>query len=256
MAQHDMNIANASGAVVRADINDAFEAIATQNSGSTAPSTTFAHQWWMDESTNILKIRNAANTAWINVATKSGSTWTLVGAILTGSHTIPLPAAALAPATTSGCGILATLEMATNDVDVDYLPFDASTQEYAHFQFRAPKSVDETTGIYVTPSWMHPSTTTNFGVVWGVQLLARSNGDALDAAWGTEQTSADTGGSTNTLYVGPETAAITPGGTWAEGDWLFGRIYRKVSDGSDTLAVDARLLGIDLRVTYTGGNDD
>lgn len=74
-SQHDYNIANAPGSVVRADINSALNAIATNNSGATEPTTTFANMWWMDTSTNILKQRDNANTAWINVASKSGTTW-------------------------------------------------------------------------------------------------------------------------------------------------------------------------------------
>lgn len=75
MSQADYLIQNANGAAVRADLNDQFEAVATLNSGSTAPSVTFAHMWWMDEANNILKIRNAANTAWINVAEKTATGW-------------------------------------------------------------------------------------------------------------------------------------------------------------------------------------
>lgn len=67
MAQHDYDISNSDGATVRADINAMAEAIATLNSGSTAPSTTFAYMWWADTANGILKRRNAANTAWISV---------------------------------------------------------------------------------------------------------------------------------------------------------------------------------------------
>jgi hypothetical protein len=65
MAQHDYNIANSDGATVRADLNAVLEAIASLNSGATAPSTTFAHMRWADTSTGLLKQRNAANNAWI-----------------------------------------------------------------------------------------------------------------------------------------------------------------------------------------------
>lgn len=78
MAQHDYNIANATAAVVRADINSALSAIATNNSGSSAPSDTFASQWWYDTSANILKIRNEADSAWLNVAYLSGSEWSVL----------------------------------------------------------------------------------------------------------------------------------------------------------------------------------
>ena len=43
MAQHDYNIANQTGANFRADLNNALNAIATNNSGDHEPSTTFAY---------------------------------------------------------------------------------------------------------------------------------------------------------------------------------------------------------------------
>ena len=63
-----MNIANQGFPATRADLNNALQAIATNNSGTSAPSTTFANQWWYDESNNKLYIRNEANNAWIQVA--------------------------------------------------------------------------------------------------------------------------------------------------------------------------------------------
>jgi hypothetical protein len=65
MAQHDYNLANQTGADFRADLNNALSAIVTVNSGSSEPSTTFAHQLWVDTSSNVLKIRNTANDAWL-----------------------------------------------------------------------------------------------------------------------------------------------------------------------------------------------
>ena len=78
MAQHDYDIANDTAANVRADINNALEAIATTNSGSSAPSTTYANQLWYDTTNNILKIRNEVDTAWINLVSldQSGGTST------------------------------------------------------------------------------------------------------------------------------------------------------------------------------------
>lgn len=67
MAQHDYVIANASGATVRADINNMALAISSNNSGSSAPSTTYAYLWWLDTSANLLKLRNSANNAWITM---------------------------------------------------------------------------------------------------------------------------------------------------------------------------------------------
>lgn len=68
-SQHDYVIDNQTGALFRADINSALVAGQTKNSGSSAPATTYAFQFWMDTSggTPILKMRNAANSAWINI---------------------------------------------------------------------------------------------------------------------------------------------------------------------------------------------
>ena len=67
MAQHDYDIANQSGANFRADLNNALDAIVSNNSGSSEPSTTFAYEWWIDTSANVLKLRNSANNAWITL---------------------------------------------------------------------------------------------------------------------------------------------------------------------------------------------
>jgi hypothetical protein len=67
MAQHDYSIADQSAAAVRADLNNALGAIATNNSGAAEPSTTYAYQWYVDTSTGTLRIRNAANNGWVSV---------------------------------------------------------------------------------------------------------------------------------------------------------------------------------------------
>jgi hypothetical protein len=64
-----MNIANQGFPAFRADLNDALGALVSNSSGATAPTTTFAHQFWVDTSTapNVLKQRNADNDAWITI---------------------------------------------------------------------------------------------------------------------------------------------------------------------------------------------
>jgi hypothetical protein len=72
MAQHDYVIDNSTGANVRADINNVLQAIATNNSGSSAPSTTVATQFFADTSAGILKLRNTANSGYVNLFTLAG----------------------------------------------------------------------------------------------------------------------------------------------------------------------------------------
>ena len=68
MSQHDFDIANQTAASARADINSALQALASLSSGNTAPTTTYANMLWYETDTNILKMRNEANSDWISVA--------------------------------------------------------------------------------------------------------------------------------------------------------------------------------------------
>ena len=79
MATHDYIISNASGAAVRADLNNALAAIASNNSAATEPTTTYAYQWWADtgSSPTVMKLRNAANSAWITLFQLDGE-WSLI----------------------------------------------------------------------------------------------------------------------------------------------------------------------------------
>jgi hypothetical protein len=81
MSQNDFNLANQGFPSMRADINSALQALATNSSGSTGPSTTYAYQWWYDTTADILKVRNAANSAWIDFASfdQGAGTWGISG---------------------------------------------------------------------------------------------------------------------------------------------------------------------------------
>ena len=65
----DYVLANQSGANFRTELNSVLAAVVSQNSGSTAPSTTYAYQFWIDTGVSpaLLKLRNSANNAWITV---------------------------------------------------------------------------------------------------------------------------------------------------------------------------------------------
>lgn len=177
-----------------------------------------------------------------------------LGAVtVAGRETIWIPAPAMVSRTTNGPAV-GTAETATNKVMIKTLDFDAATQEHAQFQLQMPKSWNEgtVTAIFV---WSHAAAAT-FAVVWGIQGLATSDDDALDAAFGTGIEVTDTGGTTNDLYRSPETAAVTIGGTPAENDVVTFQVYRNAAAGADTLSVDARLHGVALFLTTTAATDD
>lgn len=74
MPQHDFNIANQLFPPTRADINNAFVALASNSSGTSAPPAPIAGQWWADTQNNVMKFRNNTNDAWIELFTLDGGT--------------------------------------------------------------------------------------------------------------------------------------------------------------------------------------
>ena len=112
MATHDYVIANASGAAVRQDINNALAAIVSNNSSATEPGTTYAFQFWFDTTNNILKIRNAANSAWIDWITTTATA-------LLPDGTVGAPGLTFASETDSGLYRIAanTLGIATSGTE-------------------------------------------------------------------------------------------------------------------------------------------
>jgi len=168
-----------------------------------------------------------------------------------GLETIWIPAVAMWGRTTNGAAT-GSAEAATSKETSKSLDFDQTTQEFAQFVIRFPKSWNEGT-VTFAPIWSAASGTG--GVVFGLAGVALSDDDALDTAFGTAQTSTDTLIATGDVHVGPTSSAITIAGTPAAGDLVFFQVNRTVSDGSDTLNADARLLGVVLFFTTDAADD-
>ena len=98
----DYNIANASGASVRSDLNAVFDAIKTLNSGGSDPSNTAAFMPYVDTAdSNNLKIRNAANDGFVTVGSVNSANLGLLpraGGTMTGQLLADDSAGAGAPA--------------------------------------------------------------------------------------------------------------------------------------------------------------
>ena len=170
-----------------------------------------------------------------------------------GQHTIWVPAGAMTARTTTGAES-GSVETTTNKIMLQSLDFDASADEHAQFAIQMPKGWDEGT-LVAQCVWSHPSTTTNFGVVFFLQAVAFANDDAGDTAFGTAVSMTDTGGTTNDIYISPESAAITVAGSPTAEEYVVFQIYRDVSDASDDMAVDARLHGVKIHYTIDAGTD-
>ena|SRR5436190_2705647 len=170
-----------------------------------------------------------------------------------GKQTIYIPASAMISAGTSGAST-ATLESASNKLNYAVIDFDSTTQEYAHFQAAMPKSWDE--GTVTFKAFWAAGVASTGGVAWGLQGIAASDGDTIDTAFGTAVYVVDNGqSSTAKQYVSGESGAVTIGGSPAEGDLVYFRVTRDPANGSDDMAADARLIGIQLFFTTNAGND-
>jgi hypothetical protein len=180
--------------------------------------------------------------------------WVLLnpsGSAVTGTTEVYVSAGAFIPQITNGpaAGIV---EMSTNKQPVLSLDFDTTTQEYAVLWWIPPKRWDRGT-ITFTLFWTAASG--SGGVAFSLQGAAISNDDALDAAYGTAITVTDTLITANDCHVSAASAAITIAGTPAAADLIALRLSREVANGSDTLAVDAKVLGIVISYNASAGND-
>jgi hypothetical protein len=149
---------------------------------------------------------------------------------------------------------LGTTEITSAQPTLKTLDFDTTTQEYAKFSNRMPKSWDEGTVIF-NAVWSHAATVTNFGVAWQLDATAFSDDDTLATSFTTGVTVTDTGGTTDDNYMSADSSALTIAGTPVENDLVWWRLSRAVADAGDTMAIDAKLIGILIKYTTNASTD-
>jgi hypothetical protein len=160
-----------------------------------------------------------------------------------------IPAGAFVPQITNGPSA-AVRELATNDAPLLTLNFDPSTDEYAVYEWTLPPKWNAGT-ITFKAEWTAASGSGTAS--WGLQAVAISNDDALDAAYGTAVVVTDTLTAVDDRCVADESSAVTIAGTPAKGDLVRFRVFRDTS--ADTLAVDAELKGVTLFYTVDAAVD-
>lgn len=181
----------------------------------------------------------AANTVLTSNGTTSAPSFAAVSA---GATNLWIPASAWIPRTTTGCGVDST-ELSTNKVNTDQLLFDTATEEYAQAMVMMPSNYNYGT---ITARFYWTASSGSGGVAFGLRGRAYADDDALDQAQGTGQVTTDTFIVADDLHVTAATSAITLAGTPAANRPVQFEIYRQVSNASDTLGVDARLLGVEV----------
>lgn len=142
MPQNDFVISDQDGSSFLSDITSALQALASFSAGTSAPTTTYPSQMWFDTAAGLMKLRNAANTAWVTVAAFNGTTWIPYrqGVALTEAATAPIAAggtAGLLRADGSGAslsnvpgmpiGAMVDWSGAATDLPMGYLICDGAT---------------------------------------------------------------------------------------------------------------------------------
>ena len=163
--QSDQTIQNATFPNVRADINDNLEALFTQSSGASEPTTKVAFQPWVDTSSSppVWKVRNAANSAWITVGVLDPAGFEVGGVTPianggTGQTTVAAAIAALLPSQTGN----ADKALVTNGTSLLWSTITSSS--FTKYTFAAGTG----TGSTRTHVWTKPSTgSTAVVLIWG-----------------------------------------------------------------------------------------
>ncbi len=188
----------------------------------------------------------------LNTGTAEGDIPLVSDARMQGRHTLWIPASDMTPTTTNGAAV-GLVELVTNDVMRDTLDFNQTTLERAQFSVTMPKSWDHTSTIQARFQWTAAAGAGN--VVWGIKAIAYANSDPLDVAFGTTRTAAaDVMLAFNKVHASAELGtALTPAGTPADTEYIIFQVIRLAA--SDTLSGDAMLLGVELYITLSDGED-
>ena len=169
-----------------------------------------------------------------------------------GKETMWIPAVSMYPNTTNGCAAIAQTEL-SNGPEIKTLDFDKDSDEFAQFSIAFPKSWNEGT---VTFQAFFTANSTNTGTtVFVLNAVALADNGDLNTAFGTAvgPTAKAMSGTANDLAVTAESGAVTIAGSPSTDEYVFFQISRDVSE--DSLAADAKLLGIKLFFTTDAAND-
>ena len=154
--------------------------------------------------------------------------------------------------------VYATLDTITNSGDtpnqiIPVLDFSGTADEFADFQFVVPSHYTAGAGLTVVIGWSSTTAGGTDGVAWTVNFKSvTSDADDLDTkAFGTVQTFTVS----DPPSVAGEVLYPSKGVTFAaaqsplEGEILYVRIGRDISDAGDTLEEDVMLHSVEIRET-------
>jgi hypothetical protein len=253
MSTHDYVIANASGAAVRADLNNALAAIVSNNSSATEPATTYAYMWWADTTNGQLKQRNAANDGWIVVRE-------LDGTMLMEDGTAAAPGLAFASDLDTGffsaganaLGVatngIERVEFGTSEVvfndggeDIDFR-IEGDTEANLVFVDAGADTVSFRDDVYIDSSGRLLVGTSSMATASRAVFQGRSDNAAIgpDVYFQRGQTN-PASGSTLARFIFADNASspaayiqVDADGTWGSGDYPGRLVFSSTADGASS----------------------
>jgi hypothetical protein len=225
MAQHDYIISNQTFPNTRADLNNALQAIATNNSGSSAPTTLYAGQFWLDTNT-------PSSTTW-SLYIHDGSDNILFAEIDTSANTVNFTDSALDVVTDTTPQLGGNLD--TNGNNINF-----GNNDKANFGASNELQIYKATG---GNSYIQETGTSNLRIC-GTEVFLRDGADTENLAI------FRTNGANELYYDNSKKLETTSGGVDVTGTVTTDGL--NVS-GTSTLTGDVSVSG-ELNMTGTGTN--
>jgi hypothetical protein len=180
-----------------------------------------------------------------------------------GEQTIYLPAGAGTYPVAGGiaqCAPVAAFDSGSNDVFMRQCSFSATVDNALYFTIGFPKSADESVDLQVAVDWTSATTTdATDDVFWTAAVVCFSNDDAINGnAFPTVDTVVDTQTAAGDFMRTSRITAITPAGTWTEGDACVLKITRDGDEGTgnDDFNGTAELIGVSLYYQDNAANEN
>ena len=231
-----------TGALDAGSITSGFGTIDT---GSSAISTTGAVR------TGDINLGHASDTT---IARASAGEVTIEGVAVkkAGLENMWIPATAMTPSESNGCGSITSVETSSGKPDLIVLDFDKDSDEFAQFSVAMPKSWNEST-ITFQAYWTSSSTNTGT-VAWAMSGVSVGDNDTIDVNYGTEEvaTAKAHSGTAEDLNISAVSGNLTVANAAAD-ELAFFEIFRDTS--ADDHTADARLLGVKIFYTTDTSTD-
>lgn len=171
-------------------------------------------------------------------------TWVEIGAApgATPSGEITLIPSTGWPSTTNGCAAATATELGS--VNIYTFDYDPDAIEYAEWTVMMHDDWDAGS---ITAQFIWTAASGSGGVVWGLQARGYDDDDPINVSWSGAYQLTDTLTAANDICISAESSGASPIGNPVAGGMVQFRCFRLATNGSDTLAADAKLIAIKVR---------